>query len=238
MGRGWTAAGCVTADCVTAGRIGAVHLFDQPALQGLHQPGDVVIEVRRRPHEDRIAGDQVTQRLGQFVRRGHLHVVEKHRDQRNVAVQGRLDLDADRVVRMVQPAPPLTVGHGEPGLADHGHQEVAGPDRVLQVLAEIDAIRNRIDIQKNFAIGELLSQPIVDHASGISAVVASVGDEDLGHAHEARFAARRAKAGCPPIIGRTRRDVNHRAPARGTAPGCSNRNPRAEPAPFSPAWYK
>jgi hypothetical protein len=67
-------------------------------------------------------------------------VGHEHRDDPDLGPRERgRHLDADEVVRIVQPAPSRVVHRGNPVGADDDDQDAAGADGVLDVIDEVDA---------------------------------------------------------------------------------------------------
>ena len=99
--------------------------------------------------------------------------------------QGRLDLDADEVLRVVQPSlafpRPFSVTNFKPLLSDNRQQDVALSHRLVEVFAEIDADRGCVDVQKDVVAAEMRFQAVVNSARDVLAVLAAVGDEYFWH---------------------------------------------------------
>ena len=100
--------------------------------------------------------------------RGLVHQQGDHRD---VTLQGRLDLDADVIPRIVHPPPTRRVGFSQPSGADDDQEDIAPGDRVLQDPAKIPTERDRIYILEYVICTELPLEPIVDTIGDVMAVL-------------------------------------------------------------------
>jgi hypothetical protein len=109
---------------------------------------------------------------------GHHRPVDKDRNDRNVALQRRLDLDADEVAGVVEAAAVLTVGARNPVLADNRQERVALADPVGEDVDEIAPGRDCVDVEKDVLASEAARQPIVDPPGVSARVFPSIADED------------------------------------------------------------
>ncbi|MBV8607466.1 MAG: hypothetical protein JO034_08405 [Singulisphaera sp.] len=94
-------------------------------------------------------------------------------------LRGRLDLDADPIIRIVHPAPTRRVGFTQPPRADDGQEDIAPGDRVLQEQAKIPTTCNLIEIIEYIISPKLTLEPLVDVIGNVLAVLAPVGDEHI-----------------------------------------------------------
>ena len=76
----------------------------------------------------------------------HGRPVDQDGDDAVVALEGRLDLQADEVVGTVEATPPMLVGDGEPSLADQRQQHVTRSDRLGDDPRELVAELDRVDV--------------------------------------------------------------------------------------------
>src|SRR5205085_1417497 len=105
------------------------------------------------------------------------------------------DLDSDEVGRVVQAAlafpRPVLVADVQPGIPDHGQQDVALGDRPAEVLTEIDPKRDCVNVHEDVVTPEVGVQAVIKPTRDVLAVFSSVRDEDPGHG-DYRFSAARA----------------------------------------------
>jgi len=109
----------------------------------------------------------------------HCRAVDQDRNDRNIAFERRLDLDADEVARVVEAAPVLTVGARNPMLADDSQERVALSDAVGKDINKIEAGRNRVHVEKDV----LASQPVrqtIDPPREAAGILSPIADEDAG----------------------------------------------------------
>ena len=66
----------------------------------------------------------------------------------------------------------------EPLFADDGDHQVAGLQRVVDMLAEIDAERDVVDVDEEIRLAEMLGQPVED-APRHGGVGPAIGHDDL-----------------------------------------------------------
>jgi hypothetical protein len=97
---------------------------------------------------------QVSYRLGQLARSGHLRLFHKHRNDRNIPLQSRLDFNTHIIAKIFDPPPSLIVGQLKPLIANHDQEHIALSDRIPDVLPKIDPERDIIEIKKNRVCAE------------------------------------------------------------------------------------
>jgi hypothetical protein len=86
----------------------------------------------------------------------HRRAVDKDRNDRNIALERRLNLDANEIAGVIEAAPVLTVGAGNPVLPDHGNKRVAFANAVGKDVNEVKTGRDRVDVEKTFSRPRLL----------------------------------------------------------------------------------
>ena len=100
-------------------------------------------------------------------------------------VQGRFDLDPNEIVGIVEPAPALlgTIFdyRTQPAIADHRQQNFALIDGSADYLAKIDTWQDRGDVDEDGSLSEMLLQPIMESSGNVRTVLATIGQEQLGH---------------------------------------------------------
>jgi hypothetical protein len=100
----------------------------------------------------------------QLVGARHRGPVDQDRNDADIALQGRLNLQADEVVGIFQATLPIMIGDREPTLTDQRQQHVAGPDRVGDHLGKLVAQLERVDILEDLLAAEVLDEPGIEPA--------------------------------------------------------------------------
>ena len=130
---------------------------------------------------DAIAKRELGQVGRQLFGPRHLRALDQHGNDGNVALQRRGCFEADEIVRVVEPYPPLIVDRIEPSLADHGQKDATGRDVVIDGLAKVAAGFNRRHIDEHGVRAEVPGE-IVEQAAGLSfGIFAAIADEDRSH---------------------------------------------------------
>src|SRR5580704_12429130 len=117
-----------------------------------------------------------------FGLRNHC-AIEQYWNDRDVAKQCGRDLDADEIIRIVEPTMAVVVEHIGPVRANDREQRVALGNFVAQNLDEIHPERHGVNVHEK-EIGAKLSLQPVTHAPGMTcAVIAAIAYEQFA-AHE------------------------------------------------------
>src|ERR1044072_9407192 len=108
----------------------------------------------------------------QFPDRWHRCAIDQHRNNRYARVPGGFDLASNKIFCASEPAkpswhPPAPV---RPMRADHRQHHSGAIDRCGDVLLEIHAVRDRIDVQENLLFRNLLREPIIYPAGDVGRV--------------------------------------------------------------------
>src|SRR2546423_10589558 len=96
-----------------------------------------------------VSKSHVSYRLRQLTRSGHLRLIDKHWDDRNVPLQSRLDFNTHIIGKIFDPPPSLIVGQLKPLISNHDQEHVALSDRIPDVLPKIDPEWDIIEVKKN-----------------------------------------------------------------------------------------
>ncbi len=147
------------------------------ARQCLEEAVDVGVEVlmpELEPVTHREPGDL----LGQLFGSGHRAAADQGRNHADIAAQSRTNLEPHVVPRAVDSSTPLLVRSAEPVRTHDGNHDITAADCLINVFAEIDAQRNRIDVHEDMVRPEPLHKPVVDPARSIPRVVPAVAHED------------------------------------------------------------
>ena len=141
-------------------------------LDTLDQPIYIAVKIGIGPHLNPVAVRERAQRRRQCLFSGDRRPTNQHRDDRYVSTQRQLEFEPHVVARIVDSSLALLAPH--PLVADDGDQYAALAQSLFQVLPEIDAKRNRIDVLEDDVPGKMLDQPVVNPAGDIRAVVTPV----------------------------------------------------------------
>src|SRR5215510_11156677 len=108
---------------------------------------------------------ELLQSLWERAARRHLCAIDEHRDDANFSIEGLLDLNANEVVRAVNPpASGLRISYREPSLADQRQQDVASVDPFTQGIDEICSWWDRIDIDEQVFFWQHSAECLVNHS--------------------------------------------------------------------------
>src|SRR5215218_9167989 len=130
------------------------------------------------------AQDRLNRRQ-QLLATRHDRALDQDRDHPDVALQRRRDLQADEVVGVIQPPPPVLVGGAEPARADHRQQHLTATHRLGDDLGEVNPQRDRVDIHEDLVVAEAGREPVVQAAGQAAGLLPPVADE-----HPARAGSR------------------------------------------------
>ena len=110
-------------------------------------------------------------------RLGHAGVLDEHRKDGDPPLERGLDLEPHEVLGIGESRSIVAVRDREPPIANHGDQDAAGAHFSLDVLDEVDAGGDRVDIQEDLRAEFVLE--VVGEAPGlIATVVTAVRNED------------------------------------------------------------
>ena len=129
-----------------------------------------------------VAPRQWPNRVRQLIRQRHLGLTNQHRDNALVLLEGRFDLDADKIIRIVQPPPARLVVRVNPAPSDHRYQDVALRDLLLQDMHEVETRLDVIHIHEQLVGRKSLLQPPEKRLRKTGIVAPAIVDEYLaGH---------------------------------------------------------
>ena len=86
----------------------------------------------------------------------------------------RLDLDPNKIVRVVQPPASRAIGGIQPSRADDGEQDMALADLLAKDAAEVDAQGDRVHVQEHILVTQRFGQPVTDPPDRVATVVATI----------------------------------------------------------------
>ncbi len=159
--------------------------LSQGGVEDLEELVDVGLEASRAELQG-LTVHELGQAGWDVVEAGHLGPVHQDGDDPDVASQGGLDLEADEVAGVVEPASSLGVGGVDPPVADEGQQHVTGAHGVGEHLDEVVARFDGVHVLEDLAPPEVAGQAVEEPAGRVGGVLSPVADEDatgrrLGH---------------------------------------------------------
>jgi hypothetical protein len=125
-------------------------ILSPPSQNRLHaadQSLDVLVEIAPGIDLQAVAVDEVPEAIRKLVDGGHRSAFHQDRNDRHPVAEGRLDFNADRVRRIVYPAPPPWQ-RSNPTFADDHKSDIRPRKYPIDVFSEIDAKWNIIDVPK------------------------------------------------------------------------------------------
>src|SRR5262249_49363648 len=137
------------------------------------QPAHVLTKIRIGPQFHAVPIAKGLQRRGKLLRPRKPCLIDKERDDRNLALDRRLNLDPDIVGWVVQPRPAI-LGASLPSRAYHDEEYVAGGYSLLNHPSEVHSQRDGIDVLEDTAGAELALEPVVQPASEILGIITAV----------------------------------------------------------------
>ena len=140
-----------------------------------------MVEIRVGANTKSLAEGQRPQALRQFLGGRDRRIADQHGDDRNLATQGGLDLDADEVGRIVEPASPALPGDRKPIVPDDGKENITAGDLLGQDLAKIEPQEDRIDVLEDLLRTKMGDKPIVEPSRLVAAILAAIGNEHADH---------------------------------------------------------
>jgi hypothetical protein len=158
------------------GRRLGMHLDKGPVQHG-EEPAGVSVEARGAELEG-LAARQPDEAGRQLFRGWHPCAANQDGDDPHVARQGRLDLQANKVVRVVEAPLPILVGDGQPSITDEDEQHVAGANGVGDHLGEVFTRLDRVHVFEDLVPAELRNKVVVEPAGGEVCFGSPVADED------------------------------------------------------------
>ncbi len=94
-------------------------------------------------------------------------------------LQRGFDLDANEILGIVQPPPPLLVRCAEPVTPDHHEHDVAKCDLRLYVFYEVKTRRNAIYVKEQAIRTEIFAQPFIETNSECLLILSAIADKNI-----------------------------------------------------------
>jgi hypothetical protein len=108
----------------------------------------------------------------------HLGPLDQDRDEADVAVQRRLDLEPHEILGIIEAPPPVLVGDREPLPADQCEEHVTASHRIGDHLDEVVARLDGVDVLEDLCSAEVPGEPFDQPAGRHGVRVVPVADED------------------------------------------------------------
>lgn len=124
---------------------------------------------------------QFLQILRKFMSLGQRGAFDQHRDRPHIPGQRRAGLQADEVLRVIQPAPALAVLAVQPVAADESQEHVARTHCLLDDFDKSGARPDPLDVHEHGVFPEALRQAVEQAARMARPVLSPVTDEDAFH---------------------------------------------------------
>jgi hypothetical protein len=127
---------------------------------------------------DSLAARELLERIGEVIGSRHRRAVNQHRDDWDVALKRRTDLDTDKIGGIIQAAAIVIIRAREPLPADDGDERIASANAFGQDLNEIATRRDVVDVDEDAFAPEAGFQTIVDSPREACGVLPAITDED------------------------------------------------------------
>ena len=151
--------------------------FCERHVQHFEESAGVVFEATRAELES-LTTLQADQTRRQLISARHVCPVNQDRDNTDVALQGCLDLQTHKIIRIIKASSPTIIGDRKPLITDQRKQHVAGTDRPADNLDEIVAELYRVDIFEDLSGAEVLCESIEQPAGRVGGFVPPVAYEN------------------------------------------------------------
>jgi hypothetical protein len=110
---------------------------------------------------DGLTTRQRLQRFGELAHLRHPSPIHQHRDHTNIASKRGRDFDRNEIVWSIQPTGTLLICDIQPVGADNGYEDIARGNLIVEMIYEVDARRDMVDIHEEVFPPETLGEPIV-----------------------------------------------------------------------------
>jgi hypothetical protein len=127
---------------------------------------------------DPLPASELLQAVRQILGPGHGRAVNEDWDDANVALERRLNLDAHKVMGMVQATLVPRVGARAPTRADYRDEGIASPDPLGEDINEIFSEFDIVDVEKNAFASKPFREAIINAACEAAGIVSPIADED------------------------------------------------------------
>ena len=106
-------------------------------------------------------------------------IIDQYGDHTYIASQRNSDFDGNKIIRIKEPALTVFVSGIYPVGTDNGYEEIARGNLIVEMIYEVDARRNMVDIHEKIFPPKSLGKPIMEPTGHTGRVVSAVIDENL-----------------------------------------------------------
>jgi hypothetical protein len=136
----------------------------QDRLHTADQSLDVLVEIAPGIDLQTVPVDQFLQAIGKLLDIRHRRTFHQDWNDRHAVAESRLDLDANRICRIVDPSPPPWL-RSRPTFADDDDRDIGPGKDGIDVLSEIDTQWDVIDIPE-YGSGAVMSDKTIEYSPG------------------------------------------------------------------------
>ena len=166
-----------SARCLRLGRVATPARF-QDRNERTGQFLDVGLKSRRR-NLDPLPPRQTLQAIRQFARLGHHPPIDKDGNDANVPLERSLNLDPDKIIRIVEATPIVFVCARNPVPSDDRHKRVASADAIREDVEPINTKIDVIDIKEDVFALQPLHHAIMDRTRGERRLFPPIANADF-----------------------------------------------------------
>ena len=127
------------------------------------EPVRVVMEIDAGVESETIAESESFQLCRKIFRVRHRRVIYEDGDNGNAALQSARYFESDKIRRIIDPAVRCITASG-PIRSNYRHDDFGALQRLLDMFAEINAVRNGIEIHEDIAFAEFGLEAVIKPA--------------------------------------------------------------------------
>ncbi len=143
-------------------------------LDSGNQSVHVFVKIGIRAHRQSIPINQESEALRHFLLGGHFRIADKDRHNCYLPVQGRLNLDPHKIARVIQSLSSIRGTRVNPTVADDRKKDIAFGNYVVEVFAEIDPERNRVNVLEDTVPRERTEESVIDTPGDVGTILSPV----------------------------------------------------------------
>ena len=152
----------------------------QLRLKSLNQSAHVVVK-RCKPHINPVPERQFFEFLGQLAYIRNRSAIHQNRNNRDIALKGRSNLDSDEIIWILQTAVSMFITRIDPISSNDREQHVALGNFIMQDPYEICPKWNSVHVHEQNVGPKSLSELILDAARIAPGILTTIAKEDFGH---------------------------------------------------------
>jgi hypothetical protein len=138
------------------------------------EPVHVPIEIRVRTYHRALAVRKLFQTAGQILGPRHVSLSCDHRNNRNIAGEGVLNLQPYEIIRIIESALPLMVGDTYPVITDDCYKGIALHNSGFNHASEIASERYRVDVLEDRVGTKDGCETLVNAVGDVPGIVAAI----------------------------------------------------------------